>query len=125
MSQLADVAEQLVWQYGVGHCTYKPLPKPLPALASIQTGPLSNQELLVQVAWTDANGNEGSLSPALGLEVAERVRGGGLDCRGRGSGAGQCGWLERLSGTNRACPSPGRITLRFRLGRRGFFQTQG
>jgi hypothetical protein len=66
---LADVAEQLMWQYGVG-ITYKPLPKPLPALASVQTGPLSNQELLVQVAWTDADGNEGALSPALGLEVA-------------------------------------------------------
>ncbi len=65
---LADVAEQLVWQYGVG-ITYEPLPKPLPALASIQSGTLSRQELSVQVAWTDANGDEGALSTALGLEV--------------------------------------------------------
>ncbi len=66
--QQADVAQQLVWQYGVG-IVNQALPQALEALVSIQSGPLANQELLIQVAWTDANGNEGALSPALGLEV--------------------------------------------------------
>jgi len=66
--QQADVAQQLVWQYGVG-IVNQALPQPLPALASLQEGPLANQELLVQVAWADADGNEGALSPVLGVEV--------------------------------------------------------
>jgi|SRR5271157_3221049 len=68
--QLADVAQQLVWQYGVG-IVDQALPQPLPALASIQEGPLANQELLLQIAWTDANGNEGALSPVFGVEVPD------------------------------------------------------
>ncbi len=66
--QQGDVAQQLVWQYGVG-IVNQALPQALSPLASIQSGPLANQELLVQVAWTDANGNEGCLSPALGMEI--------------------------------------------------------
>ncbi len=66
--QQAGVAQQLVWQYGVG-IVNQALPQALPALVSIQSGPLANQELLIQVAWADANGDEGALSPALGLEV--------------------------------------------------------
>ena len=68
--ELASVAQDLVWQYGIG-IVNQPLPKPMPPLASIQQGPLGNQELLVQVAWTDANGNEGALSPVLGLEMPD------------------------------------------------------
>ena len=68
--QQADLAQQLVWQYGVG-VVNQALPQAQSALASIQSGPLANQELLVQVAWTDANGNEGALSPALGVGVPD------------------------------------------------------
>lgn len=62
----ADVAQQLVWQYGVG-IVFNPLPKPAIPLVSVLTGPLPTQEIVVSVAWTDASGNEGTLSDGNGL----------------------------------------------------------
>ncbi len=62
----ADVAQQLCWQYGVG-IVFNPLPKPAIPLVSVLNGSLPTQEMVVSVAWTDANGNEGALSDANGL----------------------------------------------------------
>lgn len=82
--QQSAAACQLLWQYGVG-VVYQPLPKPQAPLVATLTGSLANNELIVQVAWTDADGNEGALSQptavlipdqsAIGVSTAEGVNG--------------------------------------------------
>jgi hypothetical protein len=64
-------ARQFVWQYGVG-VVFKPLPKPQAPLAAVQTGSLQNSELLIQVAWTDIDGNEGALSPVAAILIPDQ-----------------------------------------------------
>jgi hypothetical protein len=62
---------QLVWQLGVG-VVFKPLPKPQAPLVGLQTGLLLNAELLIQVAWTDVDGNESALSPVAAILIPDQ-----------------------------------------------------
>jgi hypothetical protein len=63
---LADAAQQVSWQYGVG-IVFNALPRPAVPLVGLLNGGLPSQELVVCVAWVDANGNEGALSDGNGL----------------------------------------------------------
>jgi hypothetical protein len=69
--QQTSATRQFVWQYGVG-VVFKPLPKPLAPLIGLQIGLLPNCELLIQVAWTDVDGNESALSPAAAILVPDQ-----------------------------------------------------
>ena len=69
--QQTSATRQLVWQYGVG-VVFKPLPKPQAPLLGLQTGSLPGCELLIQVAWTDVDGNEGALSPVAAILIPDQ-----------------------------------------------------
>jgi hypothetical protein len=62
----ADLAQQVSWQYGVG-IVFNPLPKAAIPLVSTLSGTLPTQEIVVSVAWVDANANEGALSDSNGV----------------------------------------------------------
>lgn len=88
----ADVAQQLVWQYGVG-IVFNPLPKPAIPLVSVFSGSLPTQEIVVSVAWTDSSGNEGSLSDGNGLVVPDSSSIGVTTVEGAlNAPAGAAGW---------------------------------
>lgn len=62
----ADQASEMFFLSGVG-IVYKPLPRPLLPLVSVQSGNSPAQAIFVQTAWVDSDGNEGALSPVNGL----------------------------------------------------------
>ena len=64
--QEASAARDIVSRDGIG-IVYKPLPKPAMPLVTAGAGTLAAQSLFVQVAWVNADGSEGGLSPVTGL----------------------------------------------------------
>jgi len=64
-------AQQLLWQYGIG-VVFQPLPKPHTPLVAVLSGSLADNELLIQVSWTDADGNESALSPTAAVLVPDQ-----------------------------------------------------
>ncbi len=59
-------AENTYFLSGVG-IVYKPLPRPLLPLVSVQNGSSPEEALFIQTSWVDSIGEEGALSPVNGL----------------------------------------------------------
>lgn len=70
--QEARNASDLTQMAGVG-IVYKPLPKPQLPLVSIQSGSAPAELMSVQVAWVDAQGDEGALSPVNGVLMGKKT----------------------------------------------------
>lgn len=62
----AKDASEMVFMSGIG-VVNAALPKPTMPLVAVETGTISAQALYIQTAWTDAQGDEGALSPINGV----------------------------------------------------------